>query len=179
MTTVGGTIAPRATRSISRSKKLVVGYLACSVSSSQPILGRADPSGPSGARSLRALTKGLSLVEGLEWDRDERYGRMACMIDRCGKGRRKGKPLTMYKSARATPVGASATAWPWIPTDQIFLKLCQRHTHKGASSFLYPAPDSIHNNQQHWWKRWQEPEQLIVWVRRLRYEAQSWTSGWC
>ena len=25
----------------------------------------------------------------------------------------------LYKSARATPVGASATAWPWIPTTRV------------------------------------------------------------
>ena len=35
---------------------------------------------------------------------DERYGRITCMMDE--EGRRE----TMYKSARATPVGASATA---------------------------------------------------------------------
>ena len=77
-----------------RMKKWV-GRLAFSTNSIQLIFSRAGPSRLSDARSLWALTKGLSLVR--EWD--------------------------------------------WN-----LLKLCQRHTHKGALTVLYPAPDSIPNN---------------------------------
>ena len=60
---------------------------------------------------------------------DERYGRIVCMIDDWRK--KVGEALTMYKSARATPAGVSAMAWPidsdtlhlWLPFYTFFFQL--------------------------------------------------------
>ena len=85
---------------------------------------------------------------------DEEVGRPSRLLDQFLPTLILGRADLSRPSCAQSLQGLDQGLESWEGWDQILLKLCQRHTHKGSSTFLCPAPDSIHNSPDEdpdWW----------------------------